>query len=280
MKISVFSLFRDAEPYLEQCLGKFEAIETRTKAIFEYYFYENDSGDQTLEILTKWIKGRQGRLLGETAGLPSYGSTLEEERMIKMAHIRNKMANLGKPTDADYCLIVDSDVEFNGDIVNDFLTYKDLDFSMLTPNLRQDVPCKMGSGDSSSYYDSLSLFDTAGNNCMTWSSNPFYEEEDRESFEKGEPIEVLRAFGGIALIKGCYFNKAEWASSGQLEHWALCDALVHYGKIFFLPTITPRVSVAQKTWPHEEEVVERQTKLLTEPWERFLLKAGAHRGTI
>tara|TARA_R110000824_G_scaffold94723_3_gene228294 strand:+ start:935 stop:1777 length:843 start_codon:yes stop_codon:yes gene_type:complete len=280
MKISVFSLFRDSQASISQCLSQLEAIEVHTNASFEYYFYENDSQDNTLETLTQWMRGRKGKLLGETLGLPSHGSTLEAERMIKMATIRNKMANLGRPTDADYCLILDSDVEFSEDIVNDFLAYKDLDFSMLTSNLRQNVPCKMGSGDSSSYYDSLSLFDTAGNHCMTWSSNPFYEEEDRERFEKGEPIEVLRAFGGVALIKGSYFNKVRWASNGQLEHWALCDALSGYGKIYFLPTITPRVSIAEQTWPHEGQVIEMQTKLLMEPWERFLLKVGAHKGNI
>ena len=196
-KISIFSLFRDSESYIHECLSSLNDIESATNANFEYFFYENDSKDNTAEILKNWIKNKDGKLLSEKANEESYGSTLEPNRMIKMARIRNKMANLGKPVKSDYSVVIDSDLIFSKNIINDFLKYKDLDFSMLTPNVRQTVPCKMGGDSETSYYDSLSLFDTENNHCMTWSDNPFYENSDRIKFKSGDPIHVNRAFGGF-----------------------------------------------------------------------------------
>jgi len=273
-KISIFSLFRDSESYIHDCLRSLNEVELATNADFEYFFYENDSKDNTSKILRDWIKNKRGKLLSETANEQSHGSTLEPNRMIKMARIRNKMANLGKPVSSDYSIVIDSDLSFSKNIVNEFLEYKDLNFSMLTPNVRQTVPCKMTGNSETSYYDSLSLFDTENNHCMTWSDNPFYEDSDRNKFKSGEPIHVRRAFGGFVFIKSDLFNKVNWQSSGDLEHWALCDQLNQYGKIYFLPKICPIVKVEQQQWSHESDVIGRQKHLLSNSWNRFLWKKG------
>ncbi len=277
MKISIFSLFRDSESYIHDSLKSLDEIRSSTKADFEYFFYENDSKDNTSGILKEWMKGKEGKLLSETANEQSHGSTLEPNRMIKMARIRNKMAELGKPTNSDYSVVFDSDLSFSKNIINDFLKYTDLDFSMLTANSRQTVPCKMGGDSETSYYDSLSLFDLEDNHCMTWSDNPFYEDSDRLKFKQGKPIHVKRAFGGFALIKSNYFNNVEWSSSGNLEHWALCDQLNKYGKIYFLPKIRPIVNIDQKTWSHESHVINQQKYLLSNSWNRFLWKKGVRK---
>jgi len=274
IKISVFSLFRDSEGYMNETLRSLDEVSSSTDADFEYFFYENDSRDNTAGILGDWMNGKKGKLLSETANEKSHGSTLEPNRMIKMARIRNKMANLGKPVKSDYSIVLDSDLEFSKNIVNDFLKYKNLNFSMLTANSRQTVPCKMGGDSETSYYDSLSLFDSENNHCMTWSDNPFYEDSDRLKFKQGKPIHVKRAFGGFALIKSNYFNNVKWSSSGDLEHWALCDELNKYGKIYFLPKVRPMVNIEQKTWTHESRVVNQQKYLLSNSWNRFLWKKG------
>ena len=275
MKISVFSLFRDSCPYLSRFFKQINDLEKNTNADFEYFFYENDSNDDTASRLEQWSEGRPVKVLSEKANEKSHGSTLEPDRMMKMARIRNKMAELGKPVKSDYCLVIDSDVIFNENIINDFLKHKDLNFSMLTPNIRQNVPCKMGGKSESSYYDSLSLFDLKWNHCMTWADNPFYEDCDRKSFKNKEPIKVQRAFGSIVLIKSDYFNQVQWQSNGNLEHWALCDQLRSFGDIYFLPNIIPRVEIEQTSWPHENSVIERQKFLLENKWNRFLLKTGS-----
>tara|TARA_Y100000361_G_scaffold69343_1_gene61207 strand:+ start:9684 stop:10535 length:852 start_codon:yes stop_codon:yes gene_type:complete len=271
-KISFFSLFRDSESYLGDLLARIEEMEAITDAEFSYFFYENDSKDNTVKILNDWIKGKNGKFLSEDVNEIKYESTTEPLRVIKMARIRNKMAELGKPVDSDYCVVLDSDIVFDPNIVNQYLEYRNLNFSMLTPNIRQNVPCKMGSGDCDSYYDSWSLVDKDKNQCMTWSSNPFYRAEDRSLFEQGLPIEVDKSFGGFAFVKSEFFNQVNWFSNGQLEHWHFCDMLRSHAPIFFLPNITPQTYVEKSTWEHEDRVVNHQKHLLENKWNRFLWK--------
>jgi len=272
MRISVFSLFRDSEDYIYDCLSRLDQMAKMTNADFEYFFYENDSKDQTSCILKKWIKSKKGICKSEEANEKSYGSTTEPSRVIKMARIRNKMAELGKPVDSDYTVVFDSDVKFDPNIINEYLKYSHLKFSMLTPNIRQNVPCKMGSGSETSYYDSWSLVDHDKIQCMTWSSNPFYRKQDREQFDKNEPIDVYRSFGGFTFIKSEYFNQSEWFSEGQLEHWHFCDKLREIAPIYFIPSIRPQVHIEQKNWPHEQRVIDHQKILLKNKWNRFLWK--------
>lgn len=272
MRISIFSLFRDSEGYINDCLDRLDNLEKSTDAKFEYFFYENDSKDNTVQILNKWIKGKSGIVKSEVLKEKSYGSTMEAARVIKMAKIRNSMAELGKPVNSDFTIVFDSDVCFESNIINEYLKYSHLNFSMLTPNIRQNVPCKMGSDSQTSYYDSWSLVDHDKNQCMTWSSNPFYRKQDREKFDNNEPIDVYRSFGGFTLIKSEYFNQSEWFSNGQLEHWHFCDKLRKFSPIYFIPSIQPTVDIKQKNWPNENEVVNHQKNLLANKWNRFLWK--------
>lgn len=132
----------------------------------------------------------------------------------------------------------------------------------------------MGSGDIDSYYDSWSLVDQDLTQCMTWSFNPFYRDQDRDLFSKGLPIEVNKSFGGFTFIKSEYFNQVNWFSNGQLEHWHFCDMLRKHAPIFFLPKIQPSVHIDQNTWENEDRVINHQKLLLKNKWNRFLWKAN------
>ena len=275
MKISIFSLFRDSEKTIQNTLSMLDSVELATDAEFEYFFYENDSKDNTVDILKIWGKGKKCSISSELLHANKYQSTLHTERMIHMSKIRNKMLELGKDSDSDYSIVFDSDVTFYPEIINDFLKFKNLDFSMLTPNIRQNVPCKMENKIDTSYYDSSILFDTNGINCMTWSDNPFYEEEDRNNFMLGNPVEVQSAFGGFAFLESKALLNCSWQSSGESEHLSFCKLLKKYGKIFVIPTIKPSVTVDRTHWNHEHLIIKRQSKLLENPWNRFLWKSGS-----
>ena len=57
MKVTIFSLWRDSEPYINKALSQVEALEANNKEVeFEYYFYENDSQDNTKAILENFLK--------------------------------------------------------------------------------------------------------------------------------------------------------------------------------------------------------------------------------
>ena len=121
MKITVFSLWRDSESYINKALSQVEALEANNKDVeFEYYFYENDSKDNTKSILEDFLRDRQGEVVSEVLNAPKFGSVVDGERMRSMARYRNKILNAAKPMDSDYCVVWDSDVEFEPDILNNF----------------------------------------------------------------------------------------------------------------------------------------------------------------
>ena len=272
MRISIFSLFRDSEDSIHNCLGNLEKIEQQTDASFKYFFYENDSTDQTVDILSQWMENRHGKFLSEKLNAPKFGSTLQKERMLLLSDVRNKMAALDQTKDSEFSVIFDSDVNFKPHIINDFLKLKDLNFSMLTSNIRQDVPCKMGSGSKDSYYDSSILYDKDGMRCMTWSDNPFYDTADRDLYAHSKPIQVKRAFGSFAFLKTKYFSQCSWSSKGESEHLSFCDKLNQLAPIYFIPSIRPTVHIEQKKWDHEDRVITHQKHLLENKWNRFLWK--------
>ena len=272
MRISIFSLFRDSGEFIHSCLGNLEKLEKQTNASFKYFFYENDSIDQTVEILSQWMENRNGKFLSETLNAPKFGSTLQKERMLLLSNVRNKMAALDQDKDSEFSVIFDSDVNFQPGIINDFLEFKDLNFSMLTSNIRQNVPCKMGAGTKDSYYDSSILYDKNGMQCMTWSDNPFYDTPDRNLYEQSKPIQVNRAFGSFAFLKTKYFSQCPWSSKGESEHLSFCDKLSKLAPIYFIPSIRPTVSIEQKKWNQEDRIISHQKHLLENKWNRFLWK--------
>ena len=62
--IAVYSLWRDSEPHIHRTLSQLEDLEALDYD-FEYYFYENDSKDNTASILIDWTVNREGTLLME-----------------------------------------------------------------------------------------------------------------------------------------------------------------------------------------------------------------------
>jgi len=66
-KVSVFSLWRDSESYIQRTLKQLESLEQNNPEIlFSYFFYENDSVDNTVSILQDWLKLRSGKFLSES----------------------------------------------------------------------------------------------------------------------------------------------------------------------------------------------------------------------
>mgnify|MGYP005830512741 CR=1 FL=1 len=241
MKITVISLFRDSEPDIHNCLSRLEDLERNTDAEFEYSFYENDSVDNTREILKKWIEGRDGFLTFEDLNAPKFSNTASDQRNYLMTDYRNKSLNAIKPIDSDFSIVFDSDVIFDENIVNLFFSYMEDDIAMVTPNVLQNINCKMFDSQKKSYYDSYALIDKDMNNGMTWASNPFYRKEDRENWDNGKPVEVFSAFGGFIMLRSKILNKVQWYTEGHCEHWSLCSQVGKFGKILVIPRIITEV---------------------------------------
>lgn len=248
LKISVFSLWRNSEKYIEKTLKSLEEIENNNKDIsFSYYFYENDSVDNTAFYLKSWMKERKGVFFSEKLNFTKEEFVITNSRMQKMAYYRNKMINLGRFINTDYSIIFDSDVIFNYDIIEKFLSKVDEETVMYTPNIKQNIICKWCRCGKPSYYDVAALKDLYGYQSLCWSHNPFVNIFDRQKFEQNQPVEVKTAFGGFAFFKSAYLNFCNWKTDVQCEHISFCDDISKFGKIKLYPDIEVRVELDEAT---------------------------------
>jgi len=243
-KISVLSMFRDSETYVSESLHRLDALEKETESFsFEYFFYENDSIDNTVCIIDEWLEGKNGRLLSEVLNKPKFSQSTAVQRQLDMTHYRNRMLDNAKPLDSSYTLLLDSDVIFEPNLINKYIPYFNNEVVMVTPNVLQNIKCKMFNEMQDSYYDSFALIDTYNNHGLTWASNPFFHPEDREKWESGMPVEVHSAFGGCPLIKTSVLNKIKWSTDGGCEHWNFCRDIRQYGKIIIAPNVKVKVQL-------------------------------------
>jgi len=222
-------MFRDSEDYLQDTFLRLEELEQATEGFsFEYFFYENDSEDRTVEMVQEWLSRRSGKLTSETLDRPKFSQSAAVERQVIMTDYRNRLLSSCKPLSSSYSLLLDSDVIFAPTLINDYLSYMTDSVVMTTPNTKQNIKCKMFDSTKDSYYDSWALRDSNGNMGMVWAHNPFYSQRDRDSWEENSPVKVNSAFGGCPLIKTEVLNNILWATQGGCEHWHFCKMAREY----------------------------------------------------
>lgn len=247
-KISVFSLWRDSSNHARRTLSQLEKIEKKhPDFLFEYFFYENDSIDDTFVILEKWMNSRKGKVFSEKLNFSKEGSVISVSRMLKMAFYRNRLINLARYITSDYCLIFDSDVIFDDTLVEKFLSKVDGETVMFTPNVKQNIKCKYCNCGKDSYYDVAPLFDLNNQQGLHWSHNPFVNIFDRIKFDSEKPVEVNSAFGSLAFFKSDVLNFCNWRShSGLSEHVLFCEDIRRFGKIKVYPDIEVKVELSEE----------------------------------
>ena len=246
-KISVFSLWRDSESYIHRSLKQLESLELQHPEIeFSYFFYENDSIDNSASILNSWISSRKGELLSENVSFSKEGTVITESRMKKMTYYRNRMIELGRFIKSDYSIIFDSDVIFNDNILKQFLSKVDQETVMYTPYISQNIKCKVCACGKDSYYDVAALYDKYNHRGLIWSCNPFVNIFDRQNLSTNTPVEVNSAFGGFVLIKSFPLNFCNWRTNGDCEHILFCEELRKYGKIKLYPDIKVSVQLSEE----------------------------------
>ena len=270
MKISVLSLFRDSGD-LTRFLLSLGRLEASTNAEFSYFFYENDSVDNTRIQLKDWARGDSNRfLLYEDLGTPKFGSISSEMRFTLMSYYRNTLLRYSlEHLDSDFTLLIDSDVIVEGGLINKSLQIFGSKVAMITPNtVVEPLPCKMCSCGRPVYYDSLALNDIDGNPSMTWACNPFYRKSDRDKWATMQPVEVSRAFAGAALIRTEVLKKCNWDLSRPVcEHWRFCDMVREYGQILAVPSIHAQSIVSDSvlesiTQQHSNSVSSMQKRIM------------------
>ncbi|MGA0317740.1 MAG: glycosyltransferase [Flavobacteriaceae bacterium] len=242
--ISVYSLWRDSEPHIHRTLRQLEDLESLDYE-FEYYFYENDSKDNTVNILEDWMKGRRGDFLHENLNTQKFNSVKDVERMKLLCEYRNKCKKLLELTQAKYTLMLDSDIKFNkSNLEKHIQTLKEnKEAVMVTPNVRQNIPDLVYGKSEDSYYDVYPFFDRFGQRGNYFDDCPFKNGIDRMYWSFGQAVKCNSAFGGFALINTDVLKKCSWSTDGECDHVNFCKDVCTFGDILIDPQNTVKVEV-------------------------------------
>lgn len=244
MKLSVISLFRDSASYLHDTFANLESLELQHEV--DYYFYENDSADDTAAQLRTWMTDRSGLLVSEQLGRPRFSQTTEPARLAAMADYRNRILEKARTSRSEWTLLLDSDVSFTSSAIATLLTHADASVAMLTPRVEYNVACHMcspGCGQRA-YYDTFALRDRGNRRGQSFSCNPFWESDDRDAWAAGHPVEVHCAFAGAALIRTPVLHQCAWASTGDCEHVPFANQVRAHGRILAVPSARVETTAA------------------------------------
>ncbi len=251
VEVSVLMMARDSADDLRICsLPSLEAVERESPHIdFRYFFFENDSQDETAAVMEKWLRSRKGYSLSESFGRQKWGHEGPGPRMKDMAFYRQTLLDFAKSKGAmnsEYLFLVDSDISFQPDTINRYLeTFSSLpDAVMLTPYCEHNIECHMCeqiTGEKCgnlAYYDTLAAEDMEGNRAMVYSCNPWWSGDDREDWDKGKPVKVKTAYNGAALVKTDAAIGAEYLPCpGYIDHERFIRKVGESGSIYALPFI-------------------------------------------
>lgn len=241
MKISVFSLFRNSEATIHDSLNRFLSLLDMSDIEFEFFFYENDSTDNTRHILIDWCKDTESKLLHEDLGTPSFGSVANLDRLVLLSYYRNKLKRFSGDLDSDYCLLVDSDIIYDNENIRMLLDEIGNGWSMVTPNVRQhEIPDLMFHKTQDSFYDVFATRDNYFNQCLFFTDCPFILEKDRQLWDENKPIEVGSAFGGVALVDTKAYTHSWWSTNQHSEHVNFCRDMRKFGPICIIPNCKTR----------------------------------------
>lgn len=253
--VAVLSLWRNSEDYIKRSLMQLEEAEEllKTRNIScVYSFFENDSTDNTPHLLLKWLKNRAGLLTSERLNAPKWGSVASLERVRYQARYRNMaLEPLNNYYHYDYLLIVDSDVHWQPELITGMIDALDKNekWGMVSPNTTQNVRDYVGDTDKDSYFDSWSLKDLDGRQCLTFAANPFLSQVDRMLWDAGLPVVCNSAFGSIAMTKAEAMDYVEWSVVDGVEHWEFCRRIRDNGyQVVADPSLHAKVY-------HENEVI-------------------------
>ena len=194
--VVILGTARDIEQWVPNTIEKVEMI----MGLFEkanVIIYENDSKDNTLKLLKEWEnKNNNVKIISET--------NVQGLRTQRLEHARNLLMNEGLKLKTEYIVVIDLDnviANLNKDAFLSSFKYENLDWGVMCAN------------QTGNYYDlwALRTFD----DWMPFDFEDCYKSRDRDFCLNqrlknipitNEPIEVLSAFGGLAIYKTKYID--------------------------------------------------------------------------
>jgi len=266
--LAVLSLWRNSESYIEKSLKQFDNMHSclKKKGIHIVYgFFENDSNDATAQILQAWMRTKFGFVISETVGAPKWGSVPSLKRVTYQARYRNiALQYFNSFYNYDYLLVADSDLDWEPSLIEGMMSRLDEheNWGMVSANTLQNVKDYVEDTDRPSYYDSWSLVDTTGEQCLTFAANPFLQKEDRKNWNNKKPVICNSAFGSIAMTKAEAMEDVEWDVIDGVEHWEFCRGIRDNGYLVIAdPTLEAKMHHKNAVVPHSDIVKLQKERL-------------------
>lgn len=246
LHISVVLMLKNNEDYIEIMERLFSNLESNNRYKFTYYIYENNSSDNTKKKISEFMKTRKGIMILENMDQhETFGSIISERRGIQMSNLRNKLKQYHGNLESDYTLLIDSDVIFDENCLNNMMQLINKDNNvMITP---YTICWERYNQNYMHYYDSLALitkdnisWKENNNRCMFKECKDCYNNlsdtfEDKY-FLTDDVNKVNSAFGGFVLIDTLIYNKVKWYP-GICEHHGFCEEVRQHGDIIVAKNI-------------------------------------------
>lgn len=222
--INVFLMLRNNETTMGATLAGLKSMERRfPNNEFQYYFYENDSDDDTPNLIADFFTHSNGSYICEKLGKRHWAGSTDPRRMLDLATYRNKMVNLCSTWEfSTYSFIIDSEIEFPLDIMEKqiYTLQSYPDAVMVTPYGQPQ--------HENGYYDTYAY------RGMDYPNDP--PPKDAKA-----PFEVKSAFSGFACIYSSVLQECHWDCTGsESEHIHFCNMVGRYGKILVDPDMEVR----------------------------------------
>lgn len=208
---------RDCSKYLPKVLNKIKELSTNKKVYF--IFYENDSKDNTLELLQNFIKDKTGIVITEKLNI--------KRRTSRIAHCRNKILEhiMNNNLDKKYEYFINMDL----DNVN-----VNLNVSSVNKCLNESNKWDIASVNQTNYYYDLWALraNHKNNNCWNWdicfkTLDKWFpnikELKNKKNIKTNlQYIPVLSAFGGLTIYK-TFLLKNSWYSGEDKKNLKVDD---------------------------------------------------------
>lgn len=223
---------RDNETTLRKTFSLLDKIQQKHKddILFKYCIYENDSKDDTKNIIREFASSHKCTFLVQTLNKKLWANVRKHDRVKDMVEYRNKMKSLcGIGPHIDYCVVLDSNICFEDTILEQMIDVMDSH-----PNAQMVTPFGHIEGHSKVYYDTfaIKLFDVESERKSVKALN--------RHFYNNDTLNVESAFGGFALIRAEAFKEASWKVSEEFlisEHYEFCKDIRKFGDILICKNI-------------------------------------------
>jgi len=236
--IDLYGIFRDSANYLQWLHDTL--LTNRNLTIGSLFAYENDSKDDSAELLRNWSASTTLPTVFARTGtdhVESFGSVKLQQRCEWLATCRNRLVSMASGAETrEFALLIDADVYFEPEHVQQLI-------QVLQQNAHVAMACAyVQLGNKGHYYDQFALVDNEG---VHDDFCPFERCQERRCMlarsrnterriipaRYGNLIPVRSAFGGLAVVRSKHLRQARWdtiiggQSSVTCEHWEFCRHL-------------------------------------------------------